>query len=169
MKFASKDEKRVEFIKVIDQNRGIIYKVVNAYTNDPEDQKDLVQEVIVQLWSSFDKYDPKYKMTTWMYRIALNVSISYYRKAVARKKHAISLDVDIIEIKTVDENEHEEEIKLLHQFIQHLDELNRGLMILYLDGNNHVEIAEILNITVSNVGTKINRIKEKLKKQFNQV
>ena len=68
------------FLKVIDANKGIIYKVANSYCRDEENHKDLIQEIILQLWLSFPKYDPSFKLSTWMYRIALNVSISFYRK-----------------------------------------------------------------------------------------
>ena len=103
-----------------------------------------------------------------MYRIALNVAISHYRKSVNRKKHTVPFTQSLVDVADEKENAHEEELKLLHQFIEQLDPLNKAMMIMYLDGNSHDEIAHVLNISKSNVGTKINRIKEKLKKQFNQ-
>lgn len=163
------ENKRNEFTQVIDKHRGILFKIANAYCKDPDDQKDLVQEVIIQLWESYGNYDPKYKITTWIYRIALNVAISYYRKSSTRKKYTIPMQDRFVDVAAESEEGHqEEEIKILQQFIQQLDELNKAMMILYLDGNSHAEIADVLNITKSNVGTKINRIKEKLKKHFNQ-
>jgi RNA polymerase sigma factor (sigma-70 family) len=72
------------FLSVIESNKGIIYKVANSYCWDEENRKDLIQEIIVQLWLAFDKYDKNYKLSTWMYRIALNVSISFYRKQETR-------------------------------------------------------------------------------------
>ena len=131
-----------------------------------EDQKDLVQEIILQLWSSYGNYDPKYKYTTWAYRIALNVSITHYRKDVVRKKHTIPMSEQLIESSPEESNAKTEDIQLLRTFIQELNELDRALMILYLDGNSHQEISSVLNISASNVGTKINRIKEKLKEKF---
>lgn len=154
------------FLKVLEQHQKIIFKVCNAYCHDPEDRKDLVQEVIVQLWKSFSRYDEQYKITTWMYRIALNVAISFYRKESRRKRSSYALDERLILIAEEDRQENEENLRLLKQFINQLDPLNRGLMILYLDENSHEEIASILEISVSNVGTKINRIKQKLRKQF---
>jgi RNA polymerase sigma factor (sigma-70 family) len=162
------ENKRNEFTQVIDKHRGILFKIANAYCKDPDDQKDLVQEIIIQIWESYHNYDPKYKITTWIYRIALNVAISHYRKSSTRKKYTIPMQDRFVEVAAENEENQEEEIKILRQFIQQLDELNRAMMILYLDGNSHAEIADVLNITKSNVGTKINRIKEKLKKHFNQ-
>lgn len=164
-----KGEDRNSFIRVIDENRGLIYKVVNAYCEDPTEQQDLVQEVILQLLKGYDRFDHQVKITTWMYRVALNVSISHYRKTSVRRKHFTPLQEGLVEIAGEDTSQLDEDIRMLRHFIQQLDELNRAVMIMYLDGNSHGDIAEVLNISVSNVGTKINRIKEKLKNQFNAI
>lgn len=158
---------RENFFEIINKHTGIVYKVANAYCDNYDDQQDLVQEIIIQIWGSFEKYDPNYKSSTWIYRIALNVAISQYRKSITRKKHTIPMEDRFanIEIKAEDK---EEELQMLQDFIQLLDPLNRALMIMYLDGNTHEEIANVLNISQSNVGTKISRVKEKLKKYFNQ-
>ena len=78
--------KQDQFLSVIQSNRGIIYKVANAYCNNAEDRKDMVQEIVLQLWRAFDRYNAEYKYSTWVYRIALNVAISFYRKESSRKK-----------------------------------------------------------------------------------
>ncbi|BAO76549.1 RNA polymerase sigma factor [Winogradskyella sp. PG-2] len=72
--------KKEQFIRTIDEHKKIIYKIVNSYCQNKEDRKDLEQEIIIQLWNSFDNYNSDYKYSTWMYRIALNVAISFYRK-----------------------------------------------------------------------------------------
>lgn len=154
---------------VLEAHKLIIFKISNTYCHDPEDQKDLVQEVIFQLWSSFGAYDEQYKLSTWIYRIALNVAISFYRKSSTRQKHLSAVDVSFVQIAQEDTQETSEDVKLLRHFIDQLNELNRALMILYLDGHSHEEIAGILNISKSNVGTKMNRIKNQLKKQFNNI
>lgn len=82
-------EKTLTFEKLIQEHKGIIYKVTNAYCKDEEDRKDLIQEITVQLWKSFDNYDPKFKHSTWIYRIALNVSISFYRKEKKEQRSQI--------------------------------------------------------------------------------
>ena len=151
---------------MIEKRKGIIYKIANAYSRSSEDLEDLVQEIILQLWNSFSNYDPEYKITTWIYRIALNVSITHYRKDVVRKKHTIPMTEHLIDSTDPKEENEAEDIRQLKQFIQELDEMNRALMILYLDGNSHQEISNVLNISASNVGTKISRIKEKLREKF---
>lgn len=152
------------FLKIIDSHRLIIFKVCNGYCRDAEDQKDLVQEVILQLWNAFDKYDEQYKLSTWIYRIALNVAISNYRKTKTKSQYFTRLDQDFVGIEEV--NEENEELNQLQSFINQLDELNKALMMMYLDGYSHAEIADTLDISKTNVGSKINRIKHKLKQQF---
>ncbi len=176
--FISAEEKRshhlmtrnkAAFMEILEDHKLIIFKICNSYCRDREEQKDLVQEVIMQLWSSFPKYNPEFKLSTWVYRIALNVAISNYRKSTTRSKHLAKVEEGYVDIAVDDDRDSQEDMQLLREFINQLDELNRALMILYLDGNSHEEIAAILNISKSNVGTKINRIKEKLKKQFKDI
>ena len=157
------------FIKILSDHKKIVFKVCNFYCKNIEDRKDLAQEIIIQLWKSFHKYNDVYKISTWIYSIALNVAISFYRNK-KRSEH-IFYPGEIIEI-TDDDSEAEEaetSIQLLYSFINQLDSLNKALMILYLDKNSYKEIAEILGITETNVATKINRIKQKLKQQFTTV
>lgn len=157
---------RESFLRLVEQHKKIIFKVCNAYCFDAEDRKDLVQEVIVQLWKSFSRYDEQYKITTWMYTIALNVSVSYVRKESKRSRLNAPMDDNILLIAESDTAENDDNLRMLHHFINQLEPLNRALMILYLEEHSHEEIAGILDITVSNVGTKINRIKQKLRNQF---
>lgn len=164
--------KKEKFIVTLDDHKKIIYKIVNSYCPNREDRKDLEQEIIIQLWNSFDKYNAEFKYSTWMYRIALNVAISFYRK---EKKWSVKndfFDEDSI-FSIADENENETELdyhmKLLQEFINNLGELDKALMLLYLEEKSHEEITEILGITKTNVATKINRIKLKLRKEFNKI
>ena len=156
------------FLDLILANRKIIYKICHAYCRDPEDRKDLEQEIIVQLWHSADKYDDQYKISTWIYRIALNVAISFLRREKSRKNRLSAVDQHIIE-RVADDREPEEltaNIQLLYHFIDQLDELNRALMLLYLEDHSHKDIAEILGISETNVATKISRIKQRLREDF---
>ncbi len=155
------------FLKVLEAHKGIVFKVCNSYCSHPEDQKDLAQEIILQLWKSFPTYKDAYKLSTWIYRIALNVSISYLRKYRVRKRYPTFPLEDFLEIANEEETL-QEEVQMLRQFINQLDRLSKALMILYLEGYSHEEIATLLQISISNVGTKINRIKHRLKKQFEQ-
>jgi RNA polymerase sigma factor (sigma-70 family) len=161
-------DKTPAFEKLVQEHKGLIYKVTNAYCKNEEDRKDLIQEIIVQLWKSFDKYDPKFKHSTWIYRIALNVSISFYRKEKRRAGIANPLSENLF--KYNDDLEkiatQESSILLLHQFIAELKELDRALMLLYLEEKTHKEIAGIIGISETNVATKIGRIKTVLKQKF---
>ncbi|MBS1917865.1 MAG: sigma-70 family RNA polymerase sigma factor [Bacteroidetes bacterium] len=155
------------FFKLIDEHKAIIYKICNSYCNNKGDREDLAQEIIYQLWKSADRFKEEYKFSTWMYRVALNVAISFYRKEKRSKEiisfpeHAIDVEDSSHTTKTTEEN-----INLLQHFINELNELDRALMLLYLDEKSYHEIADILGITETNVATKISRVKEKLKQKF---
>ena len=167
-----KENKKDKFLTTLDTHKKIIYKVVNSYCNNKEDRKDLEQEIIIQLWNSFDKFNAEYKYSTWMYRIALNVAISFYRK---EKKWLVINDfykedsIYIIADENKNDTELDDNIKLLREFINSLNELNKALMLLYLEEKPYDEIAEILGISKTNVATKISRLKLKLKKNFKKI
>jgi len=159
-----------QFLKLIQDNKRIIFKICNAYCHDKNDREDLAQEIIYQLWKSGNSFNDEHRFTTWMYRVALNTAISFYRKENKNKAH-VSLDEQHtnIEDKNDGANNVDENINLLQQFINELKELDRALMILYLEEKSYSEIAEILGITETNVATKISRIKEKLKQKFSTI
>lgn len=151
----------------IDQNKGIIYKVASIYCKDHDDRKDLVQEIIIQLWRSFNSFNHTVKISTWTYRVALNVAISFYRKDVKRKQISTQLSDSLVSILADHEtNEKEEQFIQLQYFISELKELDRALIILYLEDKSQKEIGDILGISETNVSTKMARIKEKLRVKF---
>lgn len=156
-----------QFSALIDEHKGIIYKIANSYCRNAEDRKDLIQEIVVHLWKSHDRYDERFKLSTWIYRIALNVAISAYRREKKRGDRVSPLEEIIIE-PAAEPEQSDPRIATLHRIIDQLDELNRALMILYLDDNSYRDIAGILGLTETNVATKINRLKLKIKEQFNQ-
>jgi RNA polymerase sigma factor (sigma-70 family) len=119
------------------------------------------------LWKSHGRYDNRFKLSTWIYRIALNVAISAYRREKKRSERISPLQEIIIEPAAETEQPHPK-IAILHRIIDQLDELNRALMILYLDDNSYRDIAGILGLTETNVATKINRLKLKINEQFTQ-
>lgn len=160
-------DKKDRFIKVIKDNEGLIFKVASLYTNSLQDKEDLHQEIVFQLWKSFDSFNEQAKISTWMYRVAMNTAI-YNLKSVKRQIDTISIDTEIERFADVVDKSEEERLKLLYGAIKMLNLLERGIILLYLEGKNHQEIAEIIGITTSNVGTKISRIKEKLKSQINK-
>ncbi|MCG8607918.1 RNA polymerase sigma factor [bacterium] len=160
-----------KFLSLVLEHKKIIYKICHSYCKHAEDRKDLVQEIFIQLWRSSGRYDAQYKLSTWIYRIALNVAISFYRSENRRKQSRAYFNEAILEA-VVDESPPQEldsQIELLYRFIDRLDNLNKALMLLYLDSHSYQEISEILGITETNVATKISRIKQKLKKLFSQV
>ncbi len=152
------------FLAIVESHKGIIYKVANSYCKDEENRKDLIQEIIVQLWLSFSKYNEKYKLSTWMYRIALNVSISFFRKENRRNEINQPLPDGILHLR--EDEQEPDDLTHLHQFIKQLKEIDRAIIILYLEGNPQQEMAEILGLTESNISTKVFRIKEQLKQKF---
>lgn len=154
-----------KFIQIINENKWVLYKVTNSYCKDAEDRKDLEQEILIQLWKSFKSYNPDYKMSTWIYKIAMNVSISFYRNNLKRTSSTSSLNESIFHIPSqVNQSQiHKEEQEILYAFIDHLDEFNKEIIILYLEDYSYKSIADIVGISESNVGTKINRLKKKLK------
>lgn len=158
------------FLSVIQANKGIIYKVVNTYCKNTEDRKDLVQEIIVQLWKSFDHFDQNFRYSTWMYRISLNVAISFYRKENSRKRISNSLTDGIINFPHQDGIEDKEtDLGVLQHMISQLKDLDKALMLLYLEEKSHKEISQIIGISETNVATKINRIKNNFRERFLQL
>ena len=164
-----KQEQQHLFESIMEQHKGILFKVARAYCLDEEDRQDLIQEMMIQIWQSIHKYDEQYKISTWLYRISLNVAISFYRKSSTRAKKYIELNEQTVEAFDEDKSENERQLKLLEHFISELKEIDKALLILYLEDKSHAEIAEIVGISVSNVGTKIGRIKENLKTRFSQL
>jgi RNA polymerase sigma-70 factor, ECF subfamily len=156
-----------EFTRLIKENKGIVYKICNTYCADKIDRDDLAQEIIYNLWKSFNSYNAEFKFSTWMYRIALNVAISFYRQEKKFKNHdSISEGLIVFEENTEIKNETENDLRLLQSFINELKEIDKAIILLYLDNNSHREIAEITGFTETNVATKINRIKDKLRTNF---
>lgn len=157
------------FLDVIERHKGIIYKITNSYCKAQADRQDLIQEIIIQLWQSFDKYNAQYSsLSTWIYRIALNTSISFYRSNKIRTEKTTEFTAIFETSLQADEpfQENPDLIKL-QTFIQELGEIDKAMILLYLDGLSQKDIAEIIGITPTNVGTKLSRIKKKLFKKFN--
>lgn len=150
-----------QFISIIREYKNLIYKICHSYCPNPADHKDLEQEIIVQLWTSMARYNGSVKMSTWIYRIALNTAISHYR-AEQKRIHSPHESFMLFQANEYDP-ETDEQIQKLYTFINQLNYLDKALMLLYLEATRQKEIAEILGITESNVSTKINRIKQQLK------
>jgi RNA polymerase sigma factor (sigma-70 family) len=158
------------FVSVIQTNKGIIYKVANSYCRDAEDRKDLIQEIIIQLWLAFEKYRPEFAITTWIYRVALNVSISFYRREhrITKLNQPLSDEMVYLE-EAIDDDKTTEDLDHLQRFIKELKEIDRAVIILYLEGKSYQETADILGLSVKNVSVKVFRIKDVLKQKFSTI
>jgi RNA polymerase sigma factor (sigma-70 family) len=166
----TKPAENERFVLLLEEHKRMLYKIASAYCADTEDRRDLVQEMVIQLWRSFPRYDNQLKFSTWMYRIGMNVAISFLRSQGRRGRETVALEqVDLIDYAAADRvmGDAGDDIRLLQRLISQLDEMSRALIVLYLEGYNHAEIAEILGISVTNVGTRINRIKNRLREDHN--
>ncbi len=150
------------FVKFINEHEGILFKVSTLYTNSEVDAKDLRQEMIYQLWKSFDTFKGKSKKSTWMYRVALNTAMVQLKK---KKRQGIGVEIDEEQLQKIDIKDTfiEEQIIKLYQTIKKLNQLDRAIIMLYLEEKSYEEIAEIIGLSTTNVGTKISRIKNRLK------
>lgn len=158
-----------DFLTLIEKNKGVIIKICNSYCFNENDREDLSQEIVYQLWKSGDNFNADSKFSTWMYRVALNVAITFYRQKI-KSTSFIPLNESHIQIEDNlgDARERENKVLQLQQVINELNELDRALTLLYLEVKSYKEIAEILGISETNVATKINRIKSKLKHKLSQ-
>jgi len=144
-------------MEMIRKNEGIIYKVASFYTDIDHPIGDLYQEVVLNLWKAFPSFRGDSKYSTWIYRIALNTCVSFYRRS---KKNIAYVE---IKIDIPDEVENNEQIQELYKLINRLGKIERALVLLYLDDKSYKEIADITGLTITNVATKLSRIKDKLK------
>ena len=160
-------DKNEIFTKAIKANENFIYKIASVYTNNIEDRNDLVQEIIYQLWKSFDTFKQKSTLSTWIYRVALNVAL-YQLKVSKKRVSTIPIDEQVLNSHEIDNNENDEKWKIFKRQIDNLNLLDKAIVMLYLDNKSYDEIAEIIGISKTNVGTKLLRIKEKIKSQINK-
>lgn len=158
-----------QFRELLERHRGIVFKVANSYASSAHDREDLAQEIAVQLWRAFPKYDAARAFSTWMYRVALNVAISHLRERSRHADHHEPLDEAAHDVPTTDPDpESAARVRELYRCIARLDPLNRALLILYLDERSQRDIAEILGISETNVATKIARLKERLRNDMSE-
>ena len=151
------------FATLIQQHEKLVYKVCHLYATDDEDIRDLFQEIVLQAWRGYSRYRGDAAISTWLYRVALNTAITHKR----RQRNAIATTPQLPLIDIADDGQvpYAEEYRIMHKLIGELPPLDKALVLLYLEDRPHNEIAEILGISISNVGTKLNRIKDRLRKQ----
>lgn len=151
-----------EYMNLIQQHEGIIHKVIGLYVDYEEDKKDLYQEVLLQAWKSYPRYEGKSSFSTWLYKVALNTVLNFHKK---RKK---TTDLNTIAEPAVEATRGEDH-EVLYQVIRSLNEIDRMLITLHLEGYKNKEIAEITGMTPNHINVKIHRIKATIIEQFNKV
>jgi len=151
-----------QFISEIQNNSGIIFKICRMYCDTKENQDDLFQDIILQAWHSYSSYKGLSKFSTWLYRIALNTAVTQLKK---RNKQGIvaELNNEALNIPTHDTTETNERMQMLNMAIQKLSDVEKAIIILYMDEYSYKEMSEIIGISESNIGFKLNIIKSKLK------
>ena len=156
----NKNEQKHIFEGWLDRYKSMIFKIVKAYALSAADQNDLFQEVTIQLWHSIPTFRKESSVSTWIYRISLNTAIKWVRK---EQKHYQAEPLDNIEFALIDSKPLiDERLLWLYEEIHQLDDIDRSIALLILDGFSYKEMAAILGITESNVGVKISRIKKYL-------
>ena len=165
--------RKQQFTAMLDEHRARLRKVILTYGATREDREDLGQEILVQLWRSFASYDPQRPFATWMYRVALNVAIAHVRRARTRRPERSNLggpvpdppDPRTVTDRTVTDggDDLDDRVRILRRLMADLDELDRALLLLHLEERSYREIADVLGLSESNVGTKLNRLRERLR------
>ncbi|MBQ9524686.1 MAG: sigma-70 family RNA polymerase sigma factor [Bacteroidaceae bacterium] len=156
------DIKEQEFSRMVREHKNTIYTVCYMFSNDEDEVSDLFQETLINLWKGFESFRHESKLSTWIYRVAMNTCISADRKKRKQgTKVPLSMDISLYN----DEDHETKQVRQLHERIQRLDLIDRALVMMWLEGMNYDEIAEVIGISVKNVGVKLVRIKEKLKQK----
>lgn len=148
-----------EFLAQVSASQGIIYKLVGVYANDSEEKKDLYQEILLQAWKALPSFKQESKFSTWLYRICLNTIFTYQRK-----RHRVQYKESLEDIAPVVQNSslQKENALRLQQAIRQLQETDRAVVCMHLDGYGNAEIAAVLGISLNHVSVKLHRIKQQL-------
>jgi len=154
---------KTDFINTINEHQKIIYKICRLYRDSLEDQEDLFQEIVYQLWKSYPSFKGISKISTWIYRIALNTALVSYRKKKINYHNFTEFPENIHPMREDTYSEDEERLFFL---LKKLNDAEKSVISLYLEDYSYLEIATIIGISENNVGVKLNRIKNKLK-QYN--
>jgi len=155
-------EEEKKFVNLINEHQGLIHKVCIMYENNREVRNDLFQEIVLQLWKSFPTFRGEAKISTWMYRIALNTAISGFRKETRK---IVTEDLKEMHFNISEHgDESEEKLQKLQWAIRQLNEIDRAMIMMALEEVPYEEIAETIGISQNNVRVRMNRIREKLRK-----
>ena len=154
------------FTEWFERYKALIFKVVRAYADNLQDQDDLFQEILLQLWSSIPNFNSDCSQTTWIYRVALNTALSW-RRGQTRKKKKHKTMLDITEHAYIEQNyssrtQDHSVLNQVYDAIRQLPKAESSIIIMHLDGLSYDEMAEVLGITISNVGVRLNRARKNL-------
>jgi RNA polymerase sigma factor (sigma-70 family) len=153
------------FAELLSQHQGIVWKIAHSYAHSVDDREDLAQEISARLWRAYTSYDESRTFSTWMYRVALNVAISHLRAKQSSQALIVPIDEQPQDKANPEPNDGDQGL-LLQKILDWCDPLSRALLILYLEDRSTREISDVLGISESNVTTKLNRLKQKLRDQF---
>lgn len=162
-----KENLEKEFIQRVTDAQGIVHKVCGIYCKDEEQRKDLFQEILIQLWKAYPTFRGESQFSTWMYRVGINVAIQDFRKSKKRPEEIEFSEKYKNLPEALKDNHFEDELKILHKAINQLNDVEKAIVMLYLEEKDNEEIAQIIGITQNYVRVKMNRIKIKLKKILN--
>jgi len=155
-----------EFIKLLNTHLKIVYKVCNLYMDSKTDREDLFQEITLQAWKSFATYRGDAQFSTWLYRVALNTAITFFRK---EKKQIQTTYSEVFPDVSSSENNIEEQVIAMYKAIGNLNNIDKALVMLYIEDYSYIEIGEMLGITPNNVAVKMIRVKAKLKEETEKI
>lgn len=161
--------KEKKFVRELKENQNIIHKVCRIYTDNEVDHEDLFQEITLQVWKSYPLFRGDAKFSTWMYRIALNTAISLFRKSKREISVNVEVDVSDLKISNQDFNKDEERLKILYKAIHQLSDIEKALIMMFLDDKSYREIGDILGITEGNARVKMNRARNNLKNIISKI
>ncbi|MCC7454701.1 MAG: RNA polymerase sigma factor [Crocinitomix sp.] len=149
------------FLKLIQENRGILLKVSRIYMNNPQDREDLEQEIVFQLWRSFAYFKGESKFSTWMYRVALNTAITYFKQEKRRPDHG-TFRPEMGNLSETEEVDKESQLAHFYRAVQELSKIEKALILQFIEGLSHAEISENLGLSEVNTRVKLNRTKKKI-------
>ncbi len=159
-----KEQLEKKFIDDINEHLGIVHKVANIYFMNSEEWEDIIQEMLYHLWKGYPSFRGNSKFSTWMYRVCLNTAITYLSKS--KRNNHVPLSHQHIQVVDETVSAPNETLALLNKAIENLSQINKGIILLYLEELSYEEIAQITGLSKSNVSVRLVRIKKELEKEL---
>lgn len=151
---------QAEFLEKIENHKAMIFKISKMYVDGKEDREDLYQEIVFQLWKSYQTFEGKSQFSTWLYRVSINTALTFLNKE--KKKTDNATLHENVDFEDENSDEKETQLQLFYKAVHELNSIEKALIFLFLEGQNHKEISENLGISEVNARVKLNRTKEKL-------